>query len=78
MCLAYGYGQGVKKNVEKSLAYHKMLDRVSAAELAQNVFWGNGLKENKKLGLLLCYQAGNKGDNECIKTYNLWAKRIKL
>lgn len=78
MCLAYGYGKGVKKNVDKSLAYHKMLDRASAAELAQKVFWGNGLKKNKKLGLLFCYQAGNKGDNECIKIYNLWRNDIKL
>ena len=55
-----------------------MLDRASAAELAQKVFWGNGLKKNKKLGLLFCYQAGNKGDNECIKIYNLWRNDIKL
>lgn len=74
VALAYGYGNGVKKDLEKAQIYHMMLDTQTAAKLAYDVFWGIGIKKNKKLGLLFFYQAGYKGDKESAENYKLWSK----
>ena len=74
LALAYGYGDGVKRDLEKAQVYHMKLDTEAAAKLADDVFWGHGVKKNKKLGLLFYYQAGYKGDEKSAKNYELWSK----
>ena len=74
VALAYGYGKGVKKDLEKSQIFHMMLDTETAAQLADDVFWGRGIKKNKKLGLLFYYQAGYKGDKKSAERYEIWSK----
>lgn len=72
--LRFAEGNGVKKDYAQAEATFKNLSVENQGIIADKIFWGKGVKKNKKLGLKLFGIAASNGNEKARESYQLWSK----
>ena len=72
--LRFAEGNGVKKDYAQAEATFKNLSVENQGIIADKIFWGIGVKKNKKLGLKLFGIAASNGNEKARESYQLWSK----